>query len=93
MSSSWGIRPITLMLVAAMVSFAQAPVFEVASVKPNTAEGRRMSVESSADRFTAFDIGLVPLVLLAYDLNSGRFQDSTTPSTVAMISLQEPSIG
>jgi Protein of unknown function (DUF3738) len=61
-------RPITLILMAAMASFAQAPVFEVASVKQNTAGGR-MSVESSADRFTAFDIGLGPLVLMAYDLN------------------------
>ena len=61
-------RPITLILVVAMASYAQAPVFEVASVKPNTAGGR-MSVESSGDRFTAFDIGLGPLVLMAYDLN------------------------
>jgi len=62
-------RPTTLLLAAAMVSFAQAPAFEVASVKPNTAEGRRMSVQFSSDRFTAFDIGVVPLVVLAYDLN------------------------
>ena len=56
------------MLMAAMASYAQAPVFEVASIKPNT-RGDRMSVESSGDRFTAFDIGLGPLVLMAYDLN------------------------
>jgi uncharacterized protein (TIGR03435 family) len=56
------------MLMAAMASFAQVPAFEVASIKPNTT-GRRMSVESSGDRFTAFDIGLGPLVLMAYDLN------------------------
>lgn len=61
-------RSIILILMVAIASFAQAPVFEVASVKPNTAGGR-MSVESSADRFTAFDIGLGPLVLMAYDLN------------------------
>ena len=61
-------RPIALMLMSAMASYAQAPVFEVASIKPNTT-GRRMSVESSGDRFTAFDIGLGPLVLMAYDLN------------------------
>jgi uncharacterized protein (TIGR03435 family) len=51
-----------------MASYAQALVFEVASIKPNT-RGGRMSVESSGDRFTAFDIGLGPLVLMAYDLN------------------------
>jgi uncharacterized protein (TIGR03435 family) len=56
------------MLMATMASYAQAPVFEVASIKPNTT-GARMSVESSADRFTALDIGIGPLVLMAYDLN------------------------
>ena len=56
------------MLMAAMASIAQAPVFEVASIKPDTT-GRRMSVESSGDRFTAFDVGLGPLVLMAYDVN------------------------
>jgi uncharacterized protein (TIGR03435 family) len=56
------------MLIAAMASYAQATVFEVASIKPNTT-GARMSVELSGDRFTAFDIGLGPLVLMAYDLN------------------------
>lgn len=59
-------RLISLLLMAAM-AYAQAPAFEVASVKPNTAGGR-MSVETSGDRFTAFDIGLGPLVLIAYDL-------------------------
>jgi len=29
-----------------------------------------MSVKSSGDRFTAFDIGLGPLLLIAYDLNA-----------------------
>ncbi len=61
-------RLISFMLMAAMACYAQAPVFEVASIKPNTT-GSRMSVESSGDRFTAFNIGLGPLVLLAYDLN------------------------
>jgi len=61
-------RPIGLMLLAAMASYAQAPAFEVASVKLNTTGGR-MSVECIGDRFTAFDIGLGPLVLMAYDLN------------------------
>jgi len=61
-------RPATLLLAAVMVSYAQAPAFEVASVKPNTAEGR-MSVQFSSDRFTAFHIGVVPLVVVAYDLN------------------------
>jgi uncharacterized protein (TIGR03435 family) len=61
-------RPITLLLALAVASYAQAPAFEVASVKPNTTGGR-MSVESSGDRFTAIDIGLGPLVLMAYDLN------------------------
>ena len=51
-----------------MASYGQGPVFEVVSVKPNTAGGR-MSVQTSGDRFTAFDIGLGPLVLMAYDLN------------------------
>ena len=59
------------MLIAAMAPYAQVPVFEVASIKPNTTGGR-MSVESSGDRFTAFDIGLGPLVLMAYDLNVRR---------------------
>jgi uncharacterized protein (TIGR03435 family) len=63
-----GMRPTTLMLAAVMVSRAQVPAFEVVSVKPNTAGGR-MSVQYSSDRFTAFDIGAGPLVLLAYDLN------------------------
>ena len=62
-------RPTTLTLAAVMASYAQAPAFEVASVKPNTAEGRRMSVQFSSDRFTASDIGVGPLVVLAYDLN------------------------
>ncbi len=51
-----------------MASYAQAPEFEIASVKTNTAGGR-MSVEFSGDRFTAIGIGLGPLVLMAYDLN------------------------
>ena len=63
-----GMRPAALMLAAVIVSYAQAPAFEVASVKPNTAGGR-MSVQFSSDRFTAFDIGVGPLVLLAYNLN------------------------
>jgi uncharacterized protein (TIGR03435 family) len=61
-------RPTILVLAAAMVSYAQLTAFEVASVKSNTAGGR-MSVQFSSDRFTASDIGLGPLVLLAYDLN------------------------
>ncbi len=50
-----------------MASYAQALTFEVASVKPNTAGGR-MIVETKGDRFSAFDIGIGPLVLMAYDL-------------------------
>jgi uncharacterized protein (TIGR03435 family) len=61
-------RPITLILVVVVGWSAQAPSFEVASIKPDSA-GERMSVESSGDRFAAFDIGIGPLVLMAYDLN------------------------
>jgi uncharacterized protein (TIGR03435 family) len=61
-------RPLTLIVFVPIASYAQPTAFEVASVKPNTTGGR-MSVESGGDRFTAINIGLGPLVLIAYDLN------------------------
>jgi uncharacterized protein (TIGR03435 family) len=59
-------------------STSTSPVFEVASVKPHSPEIRGNSVEFSVERFTATNIPLGGLILMAYNI------------TVRQISGQDP---
>ena len=64
----WASLTVLMTFVASGQSTPTSQVFEVASVKPHSAEIRGNSVDFSVERFTATNIPLGGLILMAYNI-------------------------
>ncbi len=76
-------KGILLLFIGACVLEAQAPAFDVASIKPTRSEGRVSSIRNSTGRITMENVSLRKLTLWAYGIPDDREYALIAPDWLA----------